>query len=42
MPFALMRADGTPAAAPEPETAALMQQIAWDVARSNPLTGIAP
>lgn len=42
LPFALMLADGTPAAAPEPETAALMQQIAWDVARSNPLTGIAP
>ena len=42
LPFALMRADGTPADAPAPETAALMQEIAWDVARANPLTGIAP
>lgn len=42
LPHALLRADGTPALAPEPETARFMQQIAWQVARSTPLTGIAP
>lgn len=42
LPHDLLRADGSPADAPAPETALLMQQIAWETARSNPLTGVAP
>lgn len=42
LPHALMRADGTPAEAPSPEVAALMQQVAWDVVRSLPQTGVTP
>ena len=42
LPHELKRADGTAADAPAPETARLMQQIAWQVARSTPLTGLAP
>ena len=42
LPHALVRADGTPAAAPDPELARLMQEVAWTVARSTPLTGVAP
>lgn len=42
LPHALLRADGTPADAPDPEAALLMQQIAWDTARTTPLTGVAP
>jgi hypothetical protein len=41
-PFALLRADGTPADAPAPETARLMQEVAWAAARGNRLTGVAP
>ncbi|NBB98364.1 MAG: hypothetical protein GVY34_09385 [Alphaproteobacteria bacterium] len=40
LPHALLRADGTPAEAPAPEVAALMQQVAWDVVRSVRSTGI--
>ena len=36
----LKRADGTEAMAPEPELARLMQDIAWRIARSTPLTGV--
>lgn len=42
LPFALNRADGSPATAPTPETARLMQEIAWSAARSTPLTGLQP
>ncbi|MCC5955603.1 MAG: hypothetical protein JJU07_05830 [Natronohydrobacter sp.] len=42
LPHELTRADGTPAEAPSPEVAALMQQVAWDVVRSLPQTGVAP
>ena len=42
LPFELTRADGSPATAPEPETAILMQRIAWEAARSAPLTGVEP
>jgi len=42
LPHELLLADGTPADAPAPETALLMQQIAWEAARSTPLTGVAP
>ncbi len=42
LPHELLLADGTPAEAPAPETALLMQQIAWEAARSTPLTGVAP
>lgn len=41
LPFALLRADGTLADAPAPETARLMQEIAWQVVRDHPLTGVA-
>nr|MCU0910128.1 hypothetical protein [Paracoccaceae bacterium] len=40
LPFALLKGDGTPAAAPSADLAQLMQRIAGDVARSNPLTGV--
>jgi hypothetical protein len=39
LPFALTRADGSPAVAPLPETAALMQKIAFDVVESVGLSG---
>lgn len=42
LPHALDRADGTAADAPTPEVAALMQQIAWEVVRALPQTGVAP
>lgn len=40
LPHALLRADGTPADAPSPEAAALMQRLVWDVVRTTPLTGV--
>lgn len=42
LPFMLKRADGTPADAPAAQTALEMQKIAWQVARSTRLTGVAP
>ncbi|WP_174843502.1 hypothetical protein [Thalassococcus sp. S3] len=42
LPHQLRRADGTPANAPEAETALLMQRIVWDVVRTYPKTGVAP
>lgn len=42
LPFRLQRSDGSPATAPEPETALLMQEIAWEVAKNTPMTGLAP
>lgn len=39
---ALLRGDGSPAQAPDPALARLMQEVAWAAARSNPLTGVAP
>lgn len=42
LPHALMRADGTPADAPSPETAAAMQRLVWDTVRRYPATGLAP
>lgn len=41
LPHTLLRADGTAADAPSPEVAALMQQVAWDVVRALPQTGVA-
>jgi hypothetical protein len=41
LPHELMRADGSPAVAPSPETAALMQNVVWDVVTSMPMTGVA-
>jgi hypothetical protein len=41
LPHTLRRADGTPADAPAPDVAALMQEIAWDVVRSTRSTGVA-
>ena len=40
MAHALNRADGTPAQAPSPEVAALMQRVVWDVVRRFPETGV--
>ncbi|MFN3953852.1 MAG: hypothetical protein ACK4LQ_05310 [Pararhodobacter sp.] len=40
LPHRLMRADGTPAAPPSPEAAALMKRVVWEVVRSLPVTGI--
>lgn len=40
LPHQLLRADGSPATAPSPELARRMQQIAWQVVRSQPLTGL--
>ena len=39
LPFALRRADGTPADAPDAKAAALMQQVVWDVVQANPYNG---
>lgn len=41
LPHNLTRADGSPADAPAPEVAALMQQVAWDVVRSVRSSGVA-
>ncbi len=40
LPHDLTRGDGTPADAPDPELARLMQEIAWEAARSTPMTGV--
>ncbi|MCR9155746.1 MAG: hypothetical protein NXH80_00725 [Rhodobacteraceae bacterium] len=40
LPGQLNRADGTPATAPGPELAALMQGTVWDVVSTLPVTGI--
>jgi hypothetical protein len=42
LPHRLLKGDGTPADAPAPETARLMQEVAWAAARGNRLTGVAP
>jgi hypothetical protein len=41
LPHALLRANGSPADAPDAAAAALMQQIVWDVVRRVPHTGVA-
>lgn len=41
LPHGLRRADGSAATAPTPETAALMQEIVWQVVRSMDETGVA-
>lgn len=41
LPHALRRADGSPADAPSPEAARLMQQIVWEVVTGIPGTGVA-
>jgi hypothetical protein len=40
LPHALVRADGTPADAPDPQAAALMQRVVWDVVRMIPRAGL--
>jgi hypothetical protein len=40
LPNALLRADGTPADAPAPETARLMQETVLEVVRRMPITGV--
>ena len=42
LPHALRRGDGSEAEAPDPDLARLMQELAWSVARSTPLTGVTP
>jgi hypothetical protein len=41
LPRTLLRADGTPATAPGPEAAALIQAKAWEVVTGYPKTGVA-
>ena len=41
LPHQLLRADDTPATAPSPEAAQVMQQVVWDVVTSYGATGIA-
>jgi hypothetical protein len=41
LPYALMRADGTPADAPSQKAARQMQDIVWEVIRRHPETGVA-
>ena len=41
LPLRLMRADGTPAQAPDARAGALMQRIVWDVVRRTPFSGVA-
>jgi|TARA_R100001440_G_scaffold55294_2_gene75127 hypothetical protein len=38
LPHQLLREDGTPAQAPSPELAEVMQQIVWDTVQSSPLS----
>lgn len=38
LPHQLLREDGTPAQAPPPELAEVMQQIVWDTVQSSPLS----
>ena len=40
LPHDLTRADGTPATAPGPDAALLMQNVVWDVVTSYPRTGV--
>lgn len=40
LPAALSRADGTPATAPTPEVARLMQETVWEVVQTLPETGV--
>ncbi len=42
LPHELLRADGAAAVAPGPQAARLMQEVAWDVVRAHPRTGVAP
>ncbi|NBE06551.1 hypothetical protein [Paragemmobacter ruber] len=42
LPHDLLLADGSPATAPDPEAARLMQDVVWRVVRSLPATGVAP
>lgn len=41
LPHALRRADGSPATAPGPGAARLMQEIVWEVVTHHPKTGVA-
>lgn len=41
LPYAVLRADGTPVAIAA-DTAAALQALTWDVVRATPLTGVAP
>ena len=40
LPHTLLKADGTPATAPSPEAAALMQRVVWEVVTGYPRTGV--
>ena len=40
LPHALLRADGTPATAPTPEAARIMQEVVWQVVTGYALTGV--
>ena len=40
LPYALMRADGTPADPPSPAAAGLMQRVVWEMVSQTPHTGL--
>ncbi len=40
LPYELLKADGTPAEAPTPQAAALMQRVVWDVVTGYHRTGV--
>lgn len=42
LPHELLRADGTPATAPGPQAAQVMQETAWEIVTSYEKTGVAP
>lgn len=42
LPYALNRADGSPAAAPGADAARLMQEVVWEVVTSYPRSGVQP
>lgn len=42
LPRQLLRADGSPAVAPGPEAALLMQETVWETVTRQPLTGVNP
>lgn len=40
LPYALLRADGSPATSPSPEVAQLMQETVWNVVNGDPRAGL--
>ena len=42
LPHALLKADGTPAIAPGPDTARLMQETVWEIVTQSARAGVRP